>query len=711
MRRALAIVLVLVATSLGVVSISVTDGDAQSATRSEPLVVGQVREIRVAGTNGVPSDALAVTLNVTAAGPDADGYLTVYPCGESVPTASNLNFRRFEEAVPNAVMVRVGTGGKICLVSSASTSVVVDVAGYVPAGSTLTPLPAPRRLLDTREGLGAPAGLSGPGVLVLEVAGREGVPATARAAVLNVTVVGPAGPGYATVFPCDQPRPEASNVNFVAGDIRPNLVLAGLDPQGRTCIFTTQPTHLVVDATASTGAGAGLRLVANPERVLDTRSGLGAPAGPVGLGEFVAVQIAGRAGVPTGATSVVLNVTTTGSTRAGFVTAYPCGTRPNASNLNHAAGQTVANLVVGRLDDAGRICLFTNVGSHLVADVAGWFEGSTAHQVLAPIRLYDSRAVPTSPPLLPVPQPIPAPLPTVSFPPPPVSLVFATTTTSSTSTTTTATVPYVPIDTDAPCDLLVFPIRNGSIRLLDLITGEEFAATDSWFVDGQMPVVTRDCTGLLVAGPGTGAPNTSSVRFYRFDGAAFSLGGVVPSPLGSPTMITELDDGRVLASVGPWTWDASTGDVFFVPTSSIFLVTAGIALDGSVVVLEPGHRVDHDLYVYDPADGQLLLTTPLPTHGYDTALSPDGTWIAIETYSIDSTDPSWPYRTPTVLTLDGTLIESYPLGEQFGSMKLRWVSDTQLLVCANRRAMLWTIGGDVIDLGVTAVVETCPSIG
>jgi hypothetical protein len=235
--------------------------------------------------------------------------------------------------------------------------------------------------------------------------------------------------------------------------------------------------------------------------------------------------------------------------------------------------------------------------------------------------------------------------------------------------------------------------------------------TDSWFVDGQLPVVARDCSGVFVAGPGGESLNTSSVRLYQFDGAVFSLGAIVPSPLGNPTMITQLDDGRVLASVGPWTWDASTGVAFFVPTSSIFLVTAGIAFDGSVVVLEPGLRDHHDLYVYDRADGQLLLTTPLPAHGYDAALSPDGTWIATETYTANSTEPPWPYRIPTVRALDGTLIESYPLGEQFGSMRLRWVSDTQLLVCANRRAMLWTIGGDVIDLGVATVEETCPSIG
>lgn len=710
MRRFAALVVAIAATGCGTLSSGPGAPTADVPARTEALQAGSVREVQVAGRAGVPSDAVAATLNVTVASPSADGYLTVFPCGEPIPTASNLNYRRAEIAVPNAVVSRLGTGGTICLVSSATTSVIVDIAGYVPAGSPITPLASPTRLVDTREGNGAPLGRSGPGVLTVQVAGRGGIPVGARAAVLNVTVVHPDGDGFATVFPCDRPQPLASNLNFVSGDVRPNLALAGLDPQGRACVFTMRSTHVVIDAIASVGSGAGLQLVANPERVLDTRSGLGAPVGAIEAGRSAMVQVAGRAGVPVGATSVVLNVTATESTAAGFVTAHPCGSVPTASNLNHAAGQTVANLVVGRLDAAGRICLFTNVGTHLVADVAGWFEGSDAHRVLdAPQRLLDSRADPTP---LPPPEPMtPGPRPSIPEPTPSWIPVFPTTTTSSTSTTTSTTVPYVPIDTDATCDFMVFPVQYESIRLRDLITGDEFVVTDPWLVDGQLPMVARDCSGVFVAGPGAESLNTSSVRFYRFDGAVFSLGAIVPAPLGHPTMITELDDGRLLATVGSWTWDVATGDVFFVPNSSIFLVTAGIALDGSVVVLEPGHRGDHDLYVYDRADGQLLLTTPLPTHGYDTAVSPDGTWIAIETYSIDSTDPSWPYRTPTVLTLDGTVVESYPLGEQFGSMKLRWVSDTQLLVCANRRAMLWTIGGDVIDLGVAAVEETCPAIG
>src|SRR5690606_13975744 len=96
---------------------------------------------------------------------------------------------------------------------------IVDVAGYLPAGSEYVPL-NPGRVLDTRPGNPTVDGeAAGDGVpaagspIQLQVGGRHGVDADALAVVLNVTATEPAGPGYLTVFPCDG-EPNASNVNF-----------------------------------------------------------------------------------------------------------------------------------------------------------------------------------------------------------------------------------------------------------------------------------------------------------------------------------------------------------------------------------------------------------------------------------------------------------------------------------------------------------------
>ena len=55
--------------------------------------------------------------------------------------------------------------------------------------------------------------------LPLQVTGRGAVPGDATAVVLNVTVTQPLGSGFVTVYPCGDPRPLASNLNFV-GDRR-----------------------------------------------------------------------------------------------------------------------------------------------------------------------------------------------------------------------------------------------------------------------------------------------------------------------------------------------------------------------------------------------------------------------------------------------------------------------------------------------------------
>jgi hypothetical protein len=50
--------------------------------------------------------------------------------------------------------------------------------------------------------------------------------------------------------------------------------------------------------------------------------------------------------------------------------------RPLASNLNYAAGQTAPNLVVVKVGPGGKVSLYNYSGSaHLVVDVAGWFSG------------------------------------------------------------------------------------------------------------------------------------------------------------------------------------------------------------------------------------------------------------------------------------------------------------------------------------------------
>ena len=101
-------------------------GDGGGATAA-----GGIVEVTVAGRGGVPTGAGAVTLNVTVVSPRDDGFATVYPCGQPVPVASNLNFRA-GDVVPNAVVSRVGSDGGVCVFADASTQLLVDVTGWFP---------------------------------------------------------------------------------------------------------------------------------------------------------------------------------------------------------------------------------------------------------------------------------------------------------------------------------------------------------------------------------------------------------------------------------------------------------------------------------------------------------------------------------------------------------------------------------------------------
>ena len=102
----------------------------------------------------------------------------------------------------------------------------------------------PARLLDTRAWASAPSAGS---VVSVQATGTAGVPADADAVFLNVTAVDASGWGFVTVFPCGQPVPGASNLNYSGGQTIPNAVVAKPSPAGQVCLYTFASTDLLVD--------------------------------------------------------------------------------------------------------------------------------------------------------------------------------------------------------------------------------------------------------------------------------------------------------------------------------------------------------------------------------------------------------------------------------------------------------------------------------
>ncbi|MFE7525412.1 hypothetical protein ACFU7Y_06790 [Kitasatospora sp. NPDC057542] len=352
------------------------DGTGAPAQRVGP---GGVVELQVAGVNGVPATGVtAVVMNVTAVDPTEPGWVTVYPDGRPLPGVSNLNFGT-GHTVPNLVTVPV-VNGKVDLRNEAgSVDLTADVTGYytdAATGSAFSPI-TPARFLDTRDGTGAPAQRVGPGgVVELQVAGVNGVPATGvTAVVMNVTAVDPTEPGWVTVYPDGRPLPGVSNLNFGTGHTVSNLVTAPVVNGKVDLRNEAGSVDLTADVTGYYGDSGSAFSPTTPVRLLDTRKGVGARAGTVGPGGVLSVPVTAIEGVPaTGVTAVVLNVTVTEPTADSRLTVYPHGTaRPDAANLTFTAGQTRANLVVVPVVD-GRVSLFNQWGdTHVIADLNGYF--------------------------------------------------------------------------------------------------------------------------------------------------------------------------------------------------------------------------------------------------------------------------------------------------------------------------------------------------
>jgi len=95
---------------------------------------GSSVNVTVTGRGGVPATGVgAVVLNVTAVGPTAPGYVTVWPAGEARPNASNLSIVA-GQSVSDLVIAKVGANGQVSIYDGAgSTDVIVDVAGWFPS--------------------------------------------------------------------------------------------------------------------------------------------------------------------------------------------------------------------------------------------------------------------------------------------------------------------------------------------------------------------------------------------------------------------------------------------------------------------------------------------------------------------------------------------------------------------------------------------------
>ena len=286
------------------------------------------------------------------------------------------------------VLFSAGYSGQRASAAVSTGSVLASsvLAADVPAhASSFVLLPQTQRVLDTRN----------PGQSIVEAGGTRAVMltgpigvlfnASVTAAVVNVTVVGPAAPGYWTLWPTGQARPNASQLNiddyistFGGAVAVPNLVTVPV-VNGGISVYSSAGGHVVVDlvgyytpsATSSPSSSSG-RLVSRPAptRIYDSRS-----ASVMIAGETRTISVPDSVGT----SAVVLGVTVIGLSE-GYWQIFPKGSsKPDSSNLNSfTIGAISANQVIASVNQNGEIDVFSSGGGHLIVDLIGSFTGSTA---------------------------------------------------------------------------------------------------------------------------------------------------------------------------------------------------------------------------------------------------------------------------------------------------------------------------------------------
>ncbi len=342
-------------------------------------------EVQVTGAGGVPANATAVVLNVTGTEANQDGFITVFPSGAGRPLASNNNLTTGGTKASLA-SVGIGANGRVNIYVQHGAHIVVDVFGYyAPPTGTAGRFTAvtPGRAYDSRTvSTTKPAAAT---TVEVDVTGRFGVPETGVSAVIvNLTIDDATLPGYVRAWASGAVKPATSNLNVQrTGGTVANLAVVPVGANGNISVETQLGGNLIVDVAGwfcdSTGRGGfgGLFVSLTPNRILDTREGLGAPAAALIQNGSIDVAVGGQGGIPATASAAFLNVTAVNVVAPGFVTVYPVGDPAPAaavSNLNaDIAGQIMPNAVAIKLGTAGRVTMLSQAGGHLVADASGWF--------------------------------------------------------------------------------------------------------------------------------------------------------------------------------------------------------------------------------------------------------------------------------------------------------------------------------------------------
>jgi hypothetical protein len=190
---------------------------------------------------------------------------------------------------------------------------------------------------------------------------------------LDVSAAAPSAAGWLTAYPTGSARPVTAHVGYDATASMTGMVVTRLGTGGKVTIHSTAQTDLLVDVVGWFRTGADHVALA-PARIVDTRTGVGAPAAKVAAGSTTTVAVLGRGGVPTvGVGAVSVTLTAVGPTTTTALTAYPTGAaRPASPSLTVPTARTRTNWVIVPVAADGTITVHSTAQTNVVVDVQGY---------------------------------------------------------------------------------------------------------------------------------------------------------------------------------------------------------------------------------------------------------------------------------------------------------------------------------------------------
>jgi hypothetical protein len=289
----------------------------------------------------------------------------------------------------------------------AGTSSSISVSP--PSGLRFVPV-IPCRVVDTRNANGPFGGpfIGGNTSRSFAIPNSAcGIPFTAQAYALNVTVVPHGSLGYLTISPTGQSRPMVSTLNSLDGRVKANAAIVPAGNAGAISAFATNDTDLVLDINGyfvPSNNPSGLAFYPMPPcRLVDTRINLlsNGPLAPA-TGRTLPIR-SSTCNVPATAQAYSLNFTVVPPGAIGYLSVWPTGqSQPLVSTLNDPTGTVVANAAIVPAGNGGSIDVFATNTTDLVLDINGYFapagSGGLLLYKLPPCRVLDTRNPPGSAP-------------------------------------------------------------------------------------------------------------------------------------------------------------------------------------------------------------------------------------------------------------------------------------------------------------------------